>query len=165
MLNWPYYTTDGRKREVRTCQQNQRFHAASPDVRNWWRQERNTAIVEGVPVVKIKAVYNITPSVKDNLGRVQYPTWINESGLCSLIMLSKLPNAQKYQRWVISEVIPSVQKTRECPATTVKEHSMADKLLVIESAVRVLNMTVAEKHKMLVKFCELEGLGTSFLPT
>ena len=36
---------------------------------------------------------------------------INESGLYSLIMSSKLPTAKKFKRWVTSEVLPSIRKT------------------------------------------------------
>ncbi|OTP26919.1 phage antirepressor KilAC domain-containing protein [Enterococcus mundtii] len=35
---------------------------------------------------------------------------INESGLYSLILKSKLPNAKKFKRWVTSEVLPSIRK-------------------------------------------------------
>ena len=36
---------------------------------------------------------------------------INESGLYSLIMSSKLPKAKEFKRWVTSEVLPSIRKT------------------------------------------------------
>lgn len=36
---------------------------------------------------------------------------INESGLYSLILSSKLPGAKEFKRWVTSEVIPSIRKT------------------------------------------------------
>lgn len=36
---------------------------------------------------------------------------INESGLYSLILGSKLPTAKKFKRWVTSEVLPSIRKT------------------------------------------------------
>lgn len=36
---------------------------------------------------------------------------INESGLYSLILSSKLPNAKKFKKWVTSEVLPSIRKT------------------------------------------------------
>lgn len=36
---------------------------------------------------------------------------INESGLYSLILLSKMPNAKKFKHWVTSEVLPSLRKT------------------------------------------------------
>lgn len=38
-------------------------------------------------------------------------TVINESGLYSLILSSKLPTAKKFKRWVTSEVLPSIRKT------------------------------------------------------
>jgi anti-repressor protein len=36
---------------------------------------------------------------------------INESGLYSLILSSKLPGAKKFKRWVTSEVLPQIRKT------------------------------------------------------
>lgn len=36
---------------------------------------------------------------------------INESGLYSLILSSKLPSAKQFKRWVTSEVLPSIRKT------------------------------------------------------
>ncbi len=37
-------------------------------------------------------------------------TIINESGLYSLILKSKLPSAKKFKRWVTSEVLPTIRK-------------------------------------------------------
>lgn len=36
--------------------------------------------------------------------------FINESGLYSLILSSKLPNAKKFKRWVTNEVLPDIRK-------------------------------------------------------
>lgn len=41
---------------------------------------------------------------------IQEMTIINESGLYSLILSSKLPNAKKFKRWVTSEVLPTIRK-------------------------------------------------------
>ena len=38
-------------------------------------------------------------------------TVINESGLYSLVLRSKLPGAKKFRRWVTSEVLPQIRKT------------------------------------------------------
>ena len=38
-------------------------------------------------------------------------TIINESGLYSLILSSKLPKAKKFKHWVTSEVLPAIRKT------------------------------------------------------
>lgn len=59
---------------------------------------------------KKMGVQNVTPSVTDSLGRIQYPTWINESGLYSLVLSSKLPTAKAFKRWITSEVIPAIRK-------------------------------------------------------
>ena len=47
----------------------------------------------------------------DNMGRTQETILINESGLYSLILSSKLPKAKDFKRWVTSEVLPSIRKT------------------------------------------------------
>lgn len=44
------------------------------------------------------------------LGGKQAMTIINESGLYSLILSSKLPNAKKFKHWVTSEVLPTIRK-------------------------------------------------------
>lgn len=48
--------------------------------------------------------------IMDGLGRNQETLLINESGLYSLIMSSKLPQAKKFKKWVTSEVLPSIRK-------------------------------------------------------
>lgn len=49
-------------------------------------------------------------TIRDSIGREQKPVVINESGLYSLILSSKLPIAKKFKRWVTSEVLPSIRK-------------------------------------------------------
>lgn len=46
----------------------------------------------------------------DTLGGYQDLTVINESGLYSLILSSKLPKAKQFKRWVTSEILPSIRK-------------------------------------------------------
>lgn len=46
----------------------------------------------------------------DTPGGMQDLTVINESGLYSLILSSKMPNAKKFKRWVTSEVLPTIRK-------------------------------------------------------
>lgn len=50
-------------------------------------------------------------AIRDSIGREQYPILINESGLYSLILSSKLPTAKKFKRWITSEVLPQIRKT------------------------------------------------------
>lgn len=49
-------------------------------------------------------------TIRDSIGRTQNPVFINESGLYSLILKSKLPSAKQFKRWVTSEVLPSIRK-------------------------------------------------------
>ena len=44
-------------------------------------------------------------------GGTQKITFINESGLYSLILSSKLPQARAFKRWVTSEVLPAIRRT------------------------------------------------------
>lgn len=46
----------------------------------------------------------------DTLGGTQEMTVINESGLYSLILSSKLPTAKQFKRWVTAEVLPTIRK-------------------------------------------------------
>ena len=47
----------------------------------------------------------------DTLGGAQEITIINESGLYSLILSSKLPSAKEFKRWITSDVLPKIRKT------------------------------------------------------
>ena len=57
---------------------------------------------------------------------------INESGLYSLILSSKLPAAKKFKRWVTSEVLPSIRKTGSYTAKHAKpDDAMQSKRLEV----------------------------------
>lgn len=47
----------------------------------------------------------------DTLGGAQEMAIINESGLYSLILGSKLPRSKEFKRWVTAEVLPTIRKT------------------------------------------------------
>lgn len=49
-------------------------------------------------------------TIRDSIGREQRPVFINESGLYSLILSSKLPKAKEFKCWVTSEVLPAIRK-------------------------------------------------------
>ena len=59
---------------------------------------------------RIMGERHVTPSIKDSLGRNQYPSFINESGVYSLILTSNLIEAKEFKRWVTNEVLPSIRK-------------------------------------------------------
>lgn len=49
-------------------------------------------------------------TIRDSIGREQAPVLINESGLYSLILSNKMPNARRFKRWVTSEILPTIRK-------------------------------------------------------
>lgn len=55
-------------------------------------------------------------AIRDAIGREQKVVAINESGLYSLILSSKLPTAKDFKRWVTSSVLPSIRKTGQYDA-------------------------------------------------
>lgn len=48
--------------------------------------------------------------IQDSIGRMQKTPVINESGLYSLILSSKLPKAKEFKHWVTSEVLPAIRR-------------------------------------------------------
>lgn len=50
-------------------------------------------------------------AITDPLGIEQTAVAINESGLYSLILTSRKPEAKKFKKWVTSEVLPAIRKT------------------------------------------------------
>lgn len=74
-------------------------------------KDTNNALKQHVdPEDKIMGRQNTTPSFIDSMGRKQYPSMVNESGLYDLIFGSHLPSAKSFKRWVTSEVLPSIRK-------------------------------------------------------
>jgi prophage antirepressor-like protein len=59
--------------------------------------------------------------------------YINESGLYSLVLRSKLPGAKEFKRWVTSEVLPSIRKNGKYEVPTneqrLKEITMSLEIL------------------------------------
>lgn len=65
-------------------------------------------------------------------------TVINESGLYSLVLSSKLPNVKKFRRWVTSEVLPSIRKhgTYMTPDTIEKVLSDPDTIIQLATTLK-----------------------------
>lgn len=77
----------------------------------------------GKDVAEILGYTNTPKAIKDHIdyedklterivmsGQSREAILINESGLYSLVLSSKLPTAKKFKRWVTNEVIPSIRK-------------------------------------------------------
>ena len=82
-------------------------------------------------------------TIRDSIGRNQKPTIINESGLYSLILGSKLPSAKRFKHWVTSEVLPSIRKNGGYIAN--QENLSDDELL--ERALIVAQRKIEERNK------------------
>ena len=92
--------------EIRTCQVN------------------NQIMFVGKDVAMALGYTNTQKAIRDHVddedklterfvlsGQVRSVIIINESGLYSLILSSKLPQAKEFKRWVTSEVLPQIRKT------------------------------------------------------
>ena len=74
-------------------------------------------------------------------------TIINESGLYSLILSSKMPKAKEFKRWVTSEVIPAIRKTGGYIAGSenmTDAEIMAKAVLVAQSTLRQRDQRIKE---------------------
>lgn len=58
-----------------------------------------------------KAVVQDGIAIRDSIGRMQKTALIPERDVYRLIMRSKLPSSEKFEEWVVSEVLPSIRKT------------------------------------------------------
>ena len=93
--------------EIRTCQVNNQIMFVGKDVAMalGYAKSRN-ALAAHVDDEDKKDALILGP-----LGGTQKMTIINESGLYSLILSSKLPQAKAFKRWVTSEVLPQIRRT------------------------------------------------------
>jgi anti-repressor protein len=72
---------------------------------------------------------------------------INESGLYSLILSSKLPNAKKFKHWVTAEVLPSIRKHGAYMTNDVLEKALTSPDFLIQLATKLKDEQ--EKNKKL----------------
>lgn len=84
-------------------------------------------------------------TIRDSIGREQHPMCINESGLYSLILSSKMPSAKKFKRWVTSEVLPQIRKTGSYATPQLTgEELMAKALIEAKSIMERQNKEITE---------------------
>lgn len=100
----------------------------------------------------------MTPGGKQNL------IIINESGLYSLILSSKLPNAKKFKRWVTSEVLPAIRKTGhyEEPGYAPKATSVGEVVNLIKitrQTMKEQGATPTEIAQAVKEICEQFGVN------
>ena len=96
---------------------------------------------------------------------------INESGLYSLIMSSKLPTAKKFKRWVTSEVLPSIRKTGsygkpmsaleilQCSINQLIEQERKIKVLETQQGEQVKRLDIIDSRLEVLNGVHIEGTG------
>ena len=90
--------------------------------------------------------------IQDSIGRMQKTPIINESGLYSLILSSKLPTAKEFKRWITHDVIPSIRKTG---GYITGEESMSDDELLAK-ALQVAQVKLAQRNER-IKHLEVQN--------
>lgn len=96
---------------------------------------------------------------------------INESGLYSLILSSKLPSAKKFKRWVTSEVLPSIRKTGsygkpmseleilQCSINQLIEQERKIKAIEAQQGEQVKRLDIIDSRLEVLNGVHIEGTG------
>lgn len=91
---------------IRTVEVNNEPYFVGKDVADVLGYERPTKAVND----RVDSEDRDVVPIQDSIGRMQNTPVINESGLYSLILSSKLPTAKKFKRWVTAEVLPTIRR-------------------------------------------------------
>ena len=95
----------------------------------------------------------------DGTGQSRDMTIINESGLYSLVLSSKLPSAKKFKRWVTSEVLPALRKTGQYQVKELSGSELMAKALI--EAQNVLAAKDKQIEEMKPKALFADAVATS----
>ena len=90
----------------------------------------------------------------DGTGQSRDMTIINESGLYSLVLSSKLPSAKKFKRWVTSEVLPALRKTGQYQVKELSGQELMAKALIEAQNVLAAKDKVIEEMKPKALFAD-----------
>jgi len=83
-------------------------------------------------------------------GQNRKMTIINESGLYSLILSSKLPSAKEFKHWITSEVLPQIRKTgKYAPKPLSREELLAKAVLEADTMIKEQKELIEQKTKEL----------------
>lgn len=119
-------------------------------------EDKNTALIQGA----IQGGTQGNPNM----------TIINESGLYSLILSSKLPAAKRFKRWVTSEVLPSIRRTggygtaaTQAAETVVVEETLPARETTNDDYLRAASIVASCKNERLpyvLAYLSKAGLST-----
>lgn len=128
--------------QIRTIQQNGEPWFVGKDVAKILGYERADNAIRNHVDDEDKLMHQISAS-----GQNREMYIINESGLYSLILSSKMPKAKDFKRWVTSEVIPAIRKTGGYIAGSenmTDAEIMAKAVLVAQSTIRQRDQRIKE---------------------
>ena len=133
----------------------------------------------GKDVAEILGYLNTAKAIRDHVededklterivlsGQNREVIFINESGLYSLVLSSKLPNAKKFKRWVTSEVLPSIRKNGgyiSGQETMSDDELMAKALLVAQNKISERDKQIEEMKPHAVLGRAITTANTSIL--
>ena len=89
--------------------------------------------------------FNFVPAEIPNRGL----TFINESGVYSLILRSKLPAAKQFKRWVTSEVLPAIRKHKMYLTPETAQESLEEPSVFLAKAMLVANNVIDQQKAKL----------------
>lgn len=95
----------------------------------------------------------------DTLGGAQEMTVINESGLYSLVLSSKLPTAKKFKHWITSEVLPAIRKHGAYMTPEKIEEALLNPDTLIKLATELKAEREARKHAELEAASAKQAIG------
>lgn len=84
-----------------------------------------------------------TVAIRDGIQGNPNMTVINESGVYSLILSSKLPSAKAFKRWITTEVLPAIRRTGGYMGRT-EELSDAE---IMARALAISQKTIADRNR------------------
>lgn len=93
-----------------------------------------------------------------------FMTIIPERDLYRLVMKSKLPAAEQFEEWVVSQVLPSIRKTGSFTAQGPNNSKIVGELAILECFDRLLKPAPSSKMMMLALIAANNGLDPKFLP-
>lgn len=97
---------------------------------------------------------SLKQGLTDSLGRQQKTIFVNESGLYALIFGSKLESAQKFKRWVTSEVLPALRKTGQYQVKELSGSELMAKALIEAQSVLAAKDKQIEEMKPKALFAD-----------
>ena len=127
--------------EIRTCQVNNQIMFVGKDVAQALGYSNTQKAIRDHVDYEDKLTERIVLS-----GQNRSIIFINESGLYSLILSSKLPQAKAFKRWVTSEVLPQIRQTggyipmKDAQGRTLSNEEILDRAdAIVGRTLRMLN--------------------------